>query len=61
MFNSPCSNTAQSNVKVVRKKEVINNYLTKGLDCLTNSHLVTIENVWRTVWRIYKLILGFNT
>ena len=48
---SPYSNIAQSNKKVVRKRKQV------SLEILL---IITTENVWRTVWRIYMLILGFK-
>ena len=57
---SPYSNTAQSYVKAVRKKKVINAYQRSRLFNQLILFIITIENVWRSVWGIYMLILGFK-
>ena len=56
---SPCSNTEPSNIKVEKGKEMIN----KVKKVLIVQEILPISNtgnIWRTVWRIFTLILGFK-
>ena len=56
---SPYSNPAISNIKLAGRKEMINK-VKKVLfvkEILLTSNM---GNIWRTVWRIFMLILGFK-
>ena len=56
---SPYSNTEPSNIKVERGKEMINK-VKKVLIVQEILPISNIGNIWRTVWRIFTLILRFK-
>ena len=53
---SPYRITLESNVEVMRIKEMITNF--RGYRMVNQFSFSTIENVQRTVWRIQTLMLG---